>query len=367
MIQKKCISPVVATALLLVVAVTAVVGFQSWFQNFESNILANTQKQSLTDSNLKIEKVIGNTLYLKSSGTDTISLLKIINKDGNEMCEFSGSTNISNEGLVGWWTFDEIINDSGTLILPDYSGLGNEGILYDANITNSDGNTPPQLVKSKLGNALEFDGIDDYVDINNSISFTFTPYENFSIIIFYEDSKLKPDGEIISKFTGGSGLGYEIGGTGSIFAKHFYFGHNWPNDKLAGTFNNSNKYSNLIMVYDGTNNINAFKIYDNMQLKNIKSFGNDSISLQTTNTGNLNFGRRVAGYSFFQGQIDEIRIYNRTLSENEIKQLYYYSIQSTLGGINQIDISSCNLQKGQEYNILTFTQNSKAESTIIKN
>jgi len=43
---KKAISPVVAVALLLVVAVVAVVGFQTWFNTYSSGIFTNTEQKS---------------------------------------------------------------------------------------------------------------------------------------------------------------------------------------------------------------------------------------------------------------------------------------------------------------------------------
>jgi hypothetical protein len=68
----------------------------------------------------------------------------------------------------------------------------------------------------------------------------------------------------------------------------------------------------------------------------------------------------------FYGSIDEIRIYNRTLTDEEIKQLYWYSVQSNQQGINQLDISSCNLNDGEIYNILAISDNQVISSTQIK-
>jgi len=53
MVNKKAISPVVATALLLVVAVIAVVGFQGWFGGFITNMQsdADLTAQSTTGAN----------------------------------------------------------------------------------------------------------------------------------------------------------------------------------------------------------------------------------------------------------------------------------------------------------------------------
>ena len=48
--QKKAISPVVATALLLVVAVVAVVGFQTWFNTYQSENFAKLNEQTAAGS-----------------------------------------------------------------------------------------------------------------------------------------------------------------------------------------------------------------------------------------------------------------------------------------------------------------------------
>jgi len=69
--SKKCISPVVATALLLVVAVVAVVGFQSWFGTYSTNVLSGVESSSVNDvSSINIETVAGNSLYIKNSGSN---------------------------------------------------------------------------------------------------------------------------------------------------------------------------------------------------------------------------------------------------------------------------------------------------------
>jgi len=45
-IKKNGISPVVATSLILVVAVIAVVGFGGWFSSFQSNIQSDVESKS---------------------------------------------------------------------------------------------------------------------------------------------------------------------------------------------------------------------------------------------------------------------------------------------------------------------------------
>jgi hypothetical protein len=64
-----------------------------------------------------------------------------------------------NDGLVGYWKFDE---GSGN-IAHDYSGNGNDGTIYGASWT-----------EGISGYALDFDGVDDYVDVSDDECFDIT-------------------------------------------------------------------------------------------------------------------------------------------------------------------------------------------------
>lgn len=98
-IFKKAISPVIATALLLIVAVIAVVGFQIWFGTFSSGLFVKTQTQSSNSvSNTQIENLIGNSLYFKNGNTAnlTITSVKINGVDCNYIGNLSyGITEIN--------------------------------------------------------------------------------------------------------------------------------------------------------------------------------------------------------------------------------------------------------------------------------
>jgi len=91
---KKAISPVVAVALLLVVAVIAVVGFQSWFSTYLSGDFVKIEGQTSdsSGSDIRMEKIIDNVLWVINDIADnyTIDKLEI---DGN-VCN-----NVSNLSL----------------------------------------------------------------------------------------------------------------------------------------------------------------------------------------------------------------------------------------------------------------------------
>jgi flagellin-like protein len=71
--QKQGISPVVATALLLVVAVVAVVGFQTWFQSFQSDTLAKSSQAGAAGSAFNFQLLENDTLYVTNSDPNLIT------------------------------------------------------------------------------------------------------------------------------------------------------------------------------------------------------------------------------------------------------------------------------------------------------
>ena len=82
--SKKGVSPVVATALLLVVAVVSVVGFQGWFNEFSSSVLSDIESDTSSgNSVVVVEDIIGNVLYLNSKGSSEILSVEVEGVDCN--------------------------------------------------------------------------------------------------------------------------------------------------------------------------------------------------------------------------------------------------------------------------------------------
>lgn len=82
---KKAIGPVVATALIMVVAVVSVVGFQSWYNTYSSDLFVDVERGSeQSSSSSRIDAIIGDTLYFVNSGEDNISVSSL--RIGDEEC-----------------------------------------------------------------------------------------------------------------------------------------------------------------------------------------------------------------------------------------------------------------------------------------
>jgi fibronectin type 3 domain-containing protein/anti-sigma regulatory factor (Ser/Thr protein kinase) len=213
-----------------------------------------------------------------------------------------GTTTSSNDftvttSLIGYWKFDE---GNGTQAA-DASGNGNNGTVVDATWTTG-----------KVGGALRFDGVNNYVGLGNGASLNVTGLitlaawvkpENISGLrnIISHGYTLSPNGEVILRMNSGK---YEIG--------------TWDGAGHGTTFpiptGDLNTWVHLAGTYDGV----AWRLYRNGVQVNAT---NDATGAVTVNA-NWAIGARGTGTErFFQGCIDEARIYNRALSSGEIAQL----------------------------------------------
>ena len=221
-------------------------------------------------------------------------------------------------GLVGYWPFNGNANDE--------SGNGNNGTVNGANLTNDRfGNT---------NSAYSFDGSD--IITANSINFS----ASISISIWYNLN----DNSILNPSTGHPPSGSELIGQGTqhlpVAYSDFSLGiSDYNNGTNQFAFEKSTSTGNLydmyyssasINFYNWTNilysiNLNVAKVYLNGTL--VDSF---NINSSFINSGNvLSFGARYVQNNlnpkcnFFVGILDDIGIWNRALTQEEITGLYY--------------------------------------------
>ncbi len=216
------------------------------------------------------------------------------------------------DGLVGFWSFNG----------PDMAGgVDDERTAYDRSGQGNDGNywnaTGTQPVIGKIGQALEFDGTDDYVLIQDS-----TDLEPAKITVsawFRLDSFPNSFPRILQKdsFDPNWDTGYFIfvDDTASDHVK-FRVLHT-PTDNATAESTTS--------ISPGTW-YHAVGTYDE---QNVKIFVNGIEEASTPHTATISYsteglyiGNRPSLTRDWDGLIDDVRIYNRVLSQDEIKRLY---------------------------------------------
>jgi hypothetical protein len=193
---------------------------------------------------------------------------------------------------------------------------GNDGTLYNGSVVCADPPTSgagcPKWVDGKFGKALSFDGVDDYMDISHSDSIM--PTSAITVEAWVNTQQKDVWQGIVGK--NNNTYPYYYGGywLGITYANTFRF---WidiggtPQTVGSTDIINLNTWYHVVGVYDGS----TVKIYVDGILKGSTS-ATGSITAVTTS---LRIGYTYDG-SRFNGLIDEVRIYNRALSEEEIKQ-----------------------------------------------
>jgi hypothetical protein len=210
---------------------------------------------------------------------------------------------MTNLSLVGWWKFDE---GSGTIAL-DNSGYNNHGTFV--------GN--PQWVAGYDGDALEFDGYGDFLDCGNNPSLMISGA--VSITAWIKVNNLDIDHKIAGNQNGANG-GYKMGiysnnkvefeirtsGNSATLNRNVSGGTEIMQNvwyHVAGVYSQEDGY---IRTYVNGNMDRQLATTDQLGA----SPGNLYIGCEPFNTGSYNFN----------GIIDDVRLYNKPLTQNEIME-----------------------------------------------
>ena len=228
--------------------------------------------------------------YLATAGTD----------GGSNVGQFEVGNNMSlapfTDGLVGWWKFDE----GGGTSTVDSSGYNWATNFIQVNQTYS-------WVSGKVGNAINWQPT---CSLNCSLinsRVTVTTNANFSLAPGSVSVWIKPSiqDNLYTIVRGGSiGLDYRSWFRG-IYSNSVAF-----NSTFA-----SSTWAFIVSSYDGT----TINLYKNGALINSGVKDNTAVAI----TSVFNIATRDDAYmDYFNGIIDDLRIYNRALSATEVVALY---------------------------------------------
>ncbi|TAL60043.1 MAG: hypothetical protein EPN88_16435, partial [Bacteroidetes bacterium] len=187
--------------------------------------------------------------------------------------------------MVSWWPGDGHPND-----VQD----GNNGTFA----TNT-------YAAGMVGQAFSFDGVDDYVEVSDSVSLDISSQITIDAWIY----PTALGGRIVDKITAGGADGYLL--DTSFGTLRLIIG----NKGISGsTFLPLNTWTHVVGAYDGS----ALKVYINGVLDGTLS---ESPSIPANNL-TLKIGADSNGSHVFKGLIDEVEIFNRALSSEEIAAIY---------------------------------------------
>lgn len=237
----------------------------------------------------------------------------------------------SNLGLVGYWPMDEGV---GT-VTKDLSGNKNNGTLTGG----------PTWVTGKLGGALNLNGSSAYINVGNSSVFN---SQSITVNAWVKYNAFAgSDNEIVGKYANSNGstgwilfrstASYE---NGCVTGKLCFLltppstGFGLGQKMLVGANTNltTGTWYHVVGTYDY--NSNVMSIYVNGVLNN--SVTKSTTQGIATSTVNVSIGaNQLDNNRFTNGLIDDVRIYNRSLSASEVQQLYS-------AGVAKMNTSSAN-------------------------
>ena len=238
---------------------------------------------------------------------------------GSANCDVNPGTCVT-KGLVGYWGMDE---GRGTTT-SDISGNNNTGVFATAA-------SSPAWTSGKVGGALSFNGTTTYVDAGTGASLNITNAITVEVWV----KKSGGDGTYMaigSKWDSAGGDGNQRSWTLEFRATdnkvQFQTSNNGLDSGAVQAISTTvpviSTWYHIVGIFDGSNN----KIYVNGILENTTAQTGLFSSVDKVGIGAV-IGTGLAIASKFNGLIDEVRIYNRALSAEEIR--YHYNRGGPIG------------------------------------
>jgi hypothetical protein len=227
-------------------------------------------------------------------------------------------------------------NEGNGAIVYDSSGNNNHGILYNGTSVCSNPPTSgcPAWVDGRFGRAIQLDGINDYIDLGTRDIFRLS--SAFTISGWFRFNPGSPGGRgIIKKFVNETDYDYMLylssSGYPAIYIK------NPTGASFIATYNvdiRDGNWHHIVATFDGR----YLRLYVDGVLRATTDTGGTTV--RTSNTP-LYIGRGWGGYA--RMTVDEIRIYNRALSAEEIQALYQAKARPDYEDIRFTDLDGITL------------------------
>lgn len=223
------------------------------------------------------------------------------------------------DGLVSFWTFDKSDMDGKTV--KDVWG-NNDGTIVGG----------PKKVEGKIEEALEFNGSSDFIDCGSDASLDLTDAITIEVWI-------KPE----SAGEGGPNAGPICKAEAGVDPWSWQLRYNAPGSFMGFQFNANPGGSTWISVQERLSAGKWYHIAGTFDGNNIICYLNGvekqkgKIAAISGGTGRLFIGQD-GWVNVFNGIIDEVRIYDRALSEDEIQQNYKSTLQLAVAPENKLAV-----------------------------
>jgi len=273
----------------------------------------------------------------------------------NTSIEINISINESSLGNVkyNWNGTNFTFYDDSLILMYNFNSytLLNDTSKYSHEISSS---TATWTSSGKYGGAYVFDGSNDYIELNDSSYINLMTVTNRTFEMWFKAGVT--NGKHVIYKEGGQSHGFNI----YIEANHLFAGF-WSTTDITPTwlntsFTDTSKWHHVVFSFDSTAGVQ--KLY----LDGVEKASASETGDVPSHSGDICIGYSDAnldyhnvsdqsGNFYFDGTIDELRIWNRSLTASEINQLYMsnlykYDANKWALYINQTKNSTAGLEPG---------------------
>jgi hypothetical protein len=215
-----------------------------------------------------------------------------------------------NDGLIAHWGFDE----GGGTVAHDSAG-DNDGNIYGA-----------QWTDGMIGGALDFDGVNDYID-TTSADLGLTGADTITISLWINPrGSGGSDVQIVSDYEKGSTWGWMLEFSADNEFRATNIGSPATSRRRVSSVLSLNQWHHVVAVIYPDDRYPEIYV-DGLPDNNPYPSGSAPTQLYR-GSGNVIIGRQsTPAERYFNGTLDDVRVYERALSVEEIKELYF-------GGLN---------------------------------
>jgi len=233
----------------------------------------------------------------------------------------NGSLKLTGENAVAYWSMDEFPSGFGST----------DNTIYDLTSHQFDGTAEngPTITTGKWDNALSFDNVNEEF-VQHGAENGLYPNNDVSFCVWFKTTSSSNEYILQHWRTAESRLVLRVGATSAGEVE-------WIVEDEGGTYNklnttgsafNDGNWHFAVGTYDDSTGDTALYVDGNLENSTTNTLGVIDPKAE------INIGRNgySGGTSYFDGSIDEPMIFNRALSENEIKRIYNRTKPDNLAG-----------------------------------
>jgi len=209
--------------------------------------------------------------------------------------------------LVAWWQFNGNANDS--------SGNGNGATVHGATLSEDRcGN---------LNSAYYFDGVDDYIDIGSGVK----PPLPITVGSWVRlDDMIGPlvfRNDRLDHRSYRNGVAVTCGGHNATLGSYIYEGFSAPDNRVQkesyDAVVTTGSWHHLATVFYSISDIRLY--WDGVEIAGWYDGSGSGLSYSPSGHGALGMSYTQGGAIYYHGCMDDIRVYSRALTDDEIKTL----------------------------------------------